>query len=118
MRTSRFSLATIMAAAVVLAVPAAALPVLAVAAATNDNPAAASDNPAATSDSLGDVSCTSASFCMAVGSDSGRTITQIWNGSTWTVTTLSLPGGMSGVSCLSPDACLAVGNGPTALIGE
>jgi len=71
---------------------------------------------------LSDVSCTSASFCIAVGAvdwedfhtgtggESG--IAQRWNGRKWSL--LMYPtgiqeSGLRGVSCTSPHACVAVG---------
>jgi hypothetical protein len=66
------------------------------------------------------ISCTSATSCMAVGSDSttyGSTpLAEQWNGSTWTVQSVPLPPGAAevyaeffGVSCVSPADCTAVG---------
>lgn len=60
---------------------------------------------------LNTVSCTSTSFCMAVGRDTA----EIWNGTSWR--TRKLPGtfgtagpGITAVSCARPPACMAVGN--------
>ncbi len=69
---------------------------------------------------LGRVSCLSASFCIAVGysgtSDGtrGQTLAERWNGATWAVQRTSNPAGatasfLSGVSCISPRSCIAVG---------
>jgi hypothetical protein len=61
------------------------------------------------------VSCTSADWCMAVGTynlttGGSFTLTEIWNGKQWTQVTA--PGtGLSSVSCTSPAACLAVSSG-------
>jgi hypothetical protein len=71
---------------------------------------------------LNTVSCRSASFCMAVGSDTA----EIWNGRKWR--TQKLPGsfgfgpGITAVSCVSTSACMAVGNylakgGPQGIVG-
>jgi hypothetical protein len=61
---------------------------------------------------LSDVSCVSASDCMAVGSINGSsTLAELWNGSTWRVTkTPARPAGSQeyGVSCKGSQ-CLAVG---------
>src|SRR5580700_5553953 len=60
------------------------------------------------------VSCTSRTFCMAVGSlgDTG-TLVETWNGNAWTVSPSPSPGGdpdeLFGVSCVSPSSCKAVG---------
>jgi hypothetical protein len=77
-------------------------------------------------DALTGVSCTAATFCVAVGTNAtGPTTVPLilfWNGSTWT--TAVLPGGLDnshlkGVSCVGP-WCEAVGSqgaGPLALTG-
>jgi hypothetical protein len=75
--------------------------------------------------SLNDVSCTSASNCMAVGWFLGQikgtsgfqdfTLAETWNGTAWTVTpspSPTLPGGgelLNSVSCTSSTSCMAVG---------
>ena len=69
------------------------------------------------------ISCTSATFCMSVGRTkgepgvigSGREFAERWNGSSWTITSItSLPGtdkaGLSSVSCTDPSYCIAVGS--------
>ncbi len=64
-------------------------------------------------------SCTSSSFCVAVGNRiSGnvhQTLIEDWNGSTWSVAPspdagVSQDNYLFGVSCSSPSACTAVGN--------
>ena len=71
--------------------------------------------------SLGDVSCASATACMAVGSSSAGSsgaqtaLALNWTGGTWTSKPVPLPAGaessaLSGVSCRSPNACMAVGD--------
>src|SRR5262249_50614508 len=70
------------------------------------------------------VSCASRSFCMALGlpdpeategstvaaATPNGTIADRWNGHGWS--SVSVPGGdLSGLSCASPTACMAVGNG-------
>ena len=67
---------------------------------------------------LSDVSCVTASFCMAVGSSGTGTATlaEPWNGSSWSIAnTPPLPtgtsgGSLSGVSCPSDGFCVAVGD--------
>lgn len=74
---------------------------------------------------LSGVSCTSASFCVAVGqvvpsgSSSGtvgQTLVETWNGSSWSITPSPNPAaagsGLSGVWCNSPSSCVAVGAYP------
>lgn len=65
------------------------------------------------------VSCTAANACVAVGTfavSSGlpRTLAESWNGSRWVVQGIPTPAGqalaISGVSCSSAIACVAVGN--------
>ena len=62
------------------------------------------------------VACTSASRCMAVGSDRLCELAAQWNGSTWRVLSTPSPcgppqsGGLTSVSCRSASSCEAVGN--------
>lgn len=59
---------------------------------------------------LASVSCTSPSFCVAVGfSDSGGLI-ETWNGSTWTAASSPSAGDLNGLSCTSPSFCVAAGD--------
>ena len=80
----------------------------------------ASPNPSATVDNdLSDISCTSKSFCVAVGQLSSNSVEQSlieqWNGSSWSV--VASPGlaagvagnELDGVSCVSSTFCQAVG---------
>jgi hypothetical protein len=70
-------------------------------------------------DSLSAVSCGAATSCVGVGnylsgSNVLQTLTESWNGSTWSVsaspdTTTSLANTLNGVSCMSSVACVAVG---------
>ena len=72
----------------------------------------------ATSSALGGVSCPSTTVCIAVGnyiSGGGptRPLAERWNGSTWTLQSVTGPTGMaalSGVSCTSVTVCTAVGD--------
>lgn len=85
------------------------------------NPSASiHDRPA-----LRNVSCTSATFCIAAGElvsadannqyTGDRGILERWNGHVWSLVSTPTPRGSSssslyGVSCTSPSACFAVGN--------
>ena len=74
------------------------------------------------------VSCTSTSFCVAVGryiansDNTPQTVIETWDGSKWSLTlgvdaSPSEPNGLSGVSCTSTSFCVAVGafsTGPLA----
>jgi hypothetical protein len=70
--------------------------------------------------SLEGASCSSSSFCVAVGSyrestGSAKTLTEHWNGSKWSIVASPNPTGakgsvkLAGVSCLSASSCSAVG---------
>jgi hypothetical protein len=64
---------------------------------------------------LNTVSCTSATACMATGSDNGSTFAEQWNGTKWTMLTTPTPSGgrdafLGGVSCTAASACTAVGS--------
>jgi hypothetical protein len=75
--------------------------------------------PGANGPSLYGVSCTSATFCQAVGGaggGSGAPIALQWNGSTWSVQTIGLPsnannGALLSASCTTTSFCMAVGAG-------
>ena len=66
------------------------------------------------------VSCTSGTFCMAVGTDTNsgghpQTLAERWNGSAWTIvttfnTSTSKVNQLSSVSCASTSFCMAAGN--------
>jgi hypothetical protein len=71
-------------------------------------------------ESLNSVSCTSTTNCIAVGFQSNTigpgpqtTLTEIWNGASWSVAPSPNPGNnvndLSGVSCTSSTDCVAVG---------
>ena len=71
-------------------------------------------------DSLNAVSCTSSTFCMAVGShdnSSGvsRNLSEMWNGTDWVTVKAKDEGSgsnsLNGVSCTSPTNCIAAGYG-------
>jgi hypothetical protein len=62
------------------------------------------------------VSCTSASFCQAVGAAGSAGMAERWNGSNWTVEPVAAsPGAFAAVSCSSPTACSAVGGSPSGV---
>lgn len=72
------------------------------------------------------VSCTSASACTAVGWYTGATSSQPlvmrWNGTAWSLQTVTLPGAMTsgtldGVSCTSSSYCMAAGSSFASGIG-
>ena len=55
-------------------------------------------------------------MCMAVGTTDERSLSEQWNGTTWTVVPSSSPTGQSsvylnGVSCIGPSWCMAAGEG-------
>ncbi len=60
---------------------------------------------------LDDISCTSISFCMAVGADvDGSSVALSYNGSTWTQDILPYGGSnLYGISCASVSFCVAIG---------
>jgi hypothetical protein len=69
---------------------------------------------------LNSVSCTGATACMATGGgatgegESGFTLAESWNGSSWSLLSSPSPGSFSdelrGVSCTSATSCMAVGD--------
>jgi len=81
-------------------------------------PAAASSAKTATVNSLDAVSCTSASFCMAVGGNGPGAAAQVWNGSIWRALSVPVPGFLTGVSCLSATKCLVVGDRSAGVFGQ
>jgi hypothetical protein len=81
--------------------------------------------PAQQTLNLAAVSCPAASFCLAVGDDShgakampsasyrDRTLVERWNGTRWRILRAPSPthaSRLTGVSCTSPTACVAVGS--------
>jgi hypothetical protein len=85
-----------------------------------------SPNAASGTGDLASVSCAGVKFCVAAGSayrNSARdTLLETWNGSAWTRVTSADPvsathSALSGVSCMSPTTCVAVGasSGASAL---
>ncbi|MGC2373702.1 MAG: hypothetical protein WA484_07490 [Solirubrobacteraceae bacterium] len=58
---------------------------------------------------LAGVSCVSGSWCLAVGGAEGATLTEIWNGSSWTHQATANVGSPAGVSCVSTTWCMVVG---------
>jgi len=69
-------------------------------------------------DSLDGVSCTKATFCVAVGtnnSDVQKTLVESWNGSVWSIVASpnispTVDNGLNAVSCTKPTFCVAVGS--------
>ena len=83
--------------------------------------------PGAISASLGGVSCTSPSHCIAVGdfavstNGPGNVLAEKWNGSSWSIlNTSNVPAGsgLSVVSCPSVTLCVAIGYVPGGAIAE
>ena len=64
--------------------------------------------------SLADVSCPSATLCLATGTDGngGGSIAQRWNGSKWSIETYLSEGAANanGITCTSTTSCLVVGS--------
>jgi hypothetical protein len=69
--------------------------------------------------SLGEVSCTSATACNAVGGQSpdgtgGQTLAEHWNGTKWTIVATpnlsSTDDALNGIVCASATACELIGN--------
>jgi hypothetical protein len=71
-------------------------------------------------DDLADVSCPSAKFCVAVGTDSAGELIERWNGRNWSATAPKSRSSaiLSGVSCPSATSCFAVGSNLTASGGS
>lgn len=75
---------------------------------------------------LTSVSCGSPTACVAVGRSShGTPLTEIWNGSEWSIAAAAIPAGttansnsLGAVSCTSPAACTAVGTSGNAPLIE
>lgn len=68
------------------------------------------------------VSCTSQSFCSAVGYFVASTavvgaLTETWNGAAWSITPSPVGGALMGVACASPSGCIAVGDTSAQPIG-
>jgi hypothetical protein len=76
-----------------------------------------SPSPGSNQNQLYQLSCTSATFCMAVGfrydGSATQTLVETWNGTAWSVVASPDPAGtydvLSDVSCVSPTKCEAVG---------
>ncbi len=75
--------------------------------------------PGVPSSSLVGVSCTSATFCIAVG-QTATALAEVWNGTTWSIQrTASVPfAAFNGVSCTSPSACTLVGTTGSDALAE
>ena len=79
------------------------------------------------SNQLNSISCTNASFCVAVGEQNltggGGTLAELWNGTKWSVVPSVDPPASSSdallsVSCVGPSFCLAVGGNGAGPIAE
>jgi len=65
-------------------------------------------NPSDGSGAFTAVSCTSPSYCAAVGSGDGSGLAESWDGQNWSIqATPSAGGGLTGVSCTSATTCEA-----------
>ncbi|HXY28467.1 MAG TPA: hypothetical protein VEH82_09330 [Acidimicrobiales bacterium] len=63
-------------------------------------------------DQFDGVSCTSSTFCVAVGGGNTAGFAEQWDGTQWTTMSLPVLGssfGLGGVSCTSPTWCVAAG---------
>jgi hypothetical protein len=78
----------------------------------------AADRPGVTHNRLSSVSCATPRACIAVGESfhsrsNPAPLTEVWNGSAWTLQHVPSPPGadgvLSGVSCVTAQACVAVG---------
>jgi hypothetical protein len=76
---------------------------------------------------LNDVSCTTASFCVAVGQQNsgagGGSLVEQWNGSSWAVVpSVNVPAtsddNLVSVSCVGPSFCMAVGSSGLGAVAE
>ena len=80
-------------------------------------------NPAGTFSELSDISCTSPTVCMAVGTSEGTTnqvLAESRSGSSWIVQGIAQPAAgssLNGISCTSANACITVGNSPKGSTG-
>lgn len=75
-----------------------------------------SPNPSKKFDFLARVSCTSTTYCVAVGEvgvDHSKTLVESWNGTAWSVTAspnaIGEGSALGGVSCVNQTDCVAVG---------
>jgi hypothetical protein len=75
-------------------------------------------NPPGTISGLNDISCTSPTVCMAVGTSDSSTnpvLAESRNGSSWAIQNVAQPppgSSLNGISCTSASACIAVGTSP------
>jgi len=77
--------------------------------------------PGAANTSFDGVSCASATFCFAIGTDDipgAGTLTERWDGSTWSVVTSPAVDSLASISCVSTTMCFAVGYSVTGLGAE
>ena len=116
--------------AAAIACAAALIPLVSLAVMASPEASAATAGPAAAySSSLASVSCSTASWCMAVGSSSAsqqgasRTVAEAWNGKSWQILATPDPAGtaassLTSVSCTSAARCLAVGGHGNGALAE
>jgi hypothetical protein len=70
---------------------------------------------------LNGVSCTSATACVAVGTDPSGAFSETWDGTSWSLLGSNPAGtgsGLSGVSCVSATDCVAVGSDSSGVLAE
>jgi hypothetical protein len=70
---------------------------------------------------VANVSCVSASACMAIGfyrARGGHNIAEFWNGNKWRILSAPRPVGLTDVSCTSAGRCVAVGFTQSARTGS
>jgi hypothetical protein len=67
---------------------------------------------------LSGVSCTSVTFCIAIGASSLGPLAERWNGKTWAIQAIPKQGALSRISCPSAWACIAVGNSDGSTLAE
>jgi hypothetical protein len=82
---------------------------------------ASPNQPGANSNGLGNVSCLSTTFCMAIGAYAGangetETLAESWNGMAWSVVTTPVQAiyNLWNLSCVSDEQCTAVGSYDTS----
>ena len=58
---------------------------------------------------LDGVSCATRTFCEAVGAGPQGGLVETWNGTSWSLSSGTVPGDLYGVSCTGTQYCVAVG---------
>ncbi len=75
-------------------------------------------SPGTAAGGLSDVSCTSSTFCMAVGESGPNTLAENWDGTAWSIVAspnANNENSLSSVSCSSPTSCEALGEDSVTL---